>query len=191
MEILEGEIWKLLTNISRLHWISNYGRIWSVRWNRLLKPSYENKRYATIGILGTTYLLHRLVAETFIPNPENKPQVNHIDGDKHNNYSINLEWVTPSENQQHCVDMGLRINKSGKESNTLVLTKEQVEYCRENFSRKKAGRVLAKELGVSQPTVSSAIRGDSYYWIAPTGRETEETLLKQSKFYKDMWELYD
>lgn len=53
------------------------------------------------------FFIHRLMAETFIPNPENKSQINHKDGNKLNNNINNLEWVTPSENAQHAVKYGL------------------------------------------------------------------------------------
>ena len=83
-----------------------------------LKPSlcgnlsYENNMYATVGLTNSEghisrFRVHRLVAEAFIPNPEDKPEVNHIDGDKLNNHISNLEWSTRSENIKHAYDHGL------------------------------------------------------------------------------------
>ena len=90
--------------------IGNYviyanGRVFSNYKNRFLTPSLgsgrKNQRYRTVRLEGKTTLLHRLVAEAFIINPLNKPQVNHIDGDTENNDVKNLEWVTNKENARH------------------------------------------------------------------------------------------
>lgn len=64
----------------------------------------------------TTLKVHRVVAMAFIPNPDNLPQVNHIDGNKENNKSENLEWVNNSQNQLHAIDVGLRDIKFAKEA---------------------------------------------------------------------------
>ena len=71
----------------------------------------ERKGYMSVDLYEagqrTTRPIHRLVAEAFIPNPDNKPEVNHIDGNKHNNAVHNLEWVTHEENCRHAWDAGL------------------------------------------------------------------------------------
>ena len=97
--------------------ISSYGRIKNLKtqhWKHggMLKPKLNKttgyyRWTISINNVQTDYYVHRLVAETFIPNPQNKEQVNHIDGDKSNNCVDNLEWTTPKENTQHAFNNGL------------------------------------------------------------------------------------
>ena len=91
--------------------VTNDGNVFSIKSNKFLsKQVQSNGRYHTVSICKDgkpkTVRVHRLVAEAFIPNPEGKPQVNHIDCDTFNNDAINLEWVTISENMQHGYDRG-------------------------------------------------------------------------------------
>jgi hypothetical protein len=88
------------------------GKLFSVRSNRFLSLNLKPNGYvyAEFNVMGKiSYIrVHRIIAETFIPNPENKEQVNHIDGDKSNNHISNLEWVTQSENALHAIKTGLQ-----------------------------------------------------------------------------------
>ena len=99
--------------------------------------------------LNKTFSVHRMIAETYIPNPENKPQVNHIDGNKLNNDYNNLEWVSRSENMRHSVNV-LGKKYIGKLSN------EDIEYIRNNYKSRTKGSTqidLAKRFGVTQGAI--------------------------------------
>ena len=105
------EIKKPILNFEELYEISTLGRVSNYR--KFMKTYTINSGYHALKLVKngvrTSVLLHRLVAEAFIPNPDNKSEVNHIDGNKENNSVDNLEWVTSSENKIHALRSGLRI----------------------------------------------------------------------------------
>lgn len=111
------------------------------------------------------FKIHRCVAESFIPNPDNKPMINHIDGVKTNNNVNNLEWVTGKENTQHAFKTGLASALKGTENPYAKLTKEQVMYIRENHIPKDkefGSRALSKMFNVHHSTISNIIHYKSY-----------------------------
>lgn len=117
------------------------------------------------------YNIHRLVAETFIPNPENKPQVNHIDGNKQNNFVTNLEWVTPKENTQHAVKEGLMNPPIGERSGSSRHKESQVLEVIRLLADGKPNHEVAKLTGINDRAVSD-IRNKrrwGYLW------ETDQT----------------
>jgi len=100
--------------------------------------------------------IHRLVAEYFLPNPENLPQVNHKDCNKANNHVDNLEWISGSDNIKHAHKEG-RMIKRTTDANIVILTVDQVKEC---YTRVKSGEGLsevARSMGKPRTTISSIL----------------------------------
>ena len=98
--------------------------------------------------------VHRLIAESFIPNPDNKPEVNHIDGNKTNNNVLNLEWCTPSENQKHARNFGLRRCK---------ITMEIAEEIRKLYSEGGwSHRTLGEKFGIKKTNIGYIINNQRW-----------------------------
>ena len=124
------EIWKPIVGFEQLYEVSNLGNVRRIfrygrRWIGLCKPKITRDGYyeSTLVKDGKPKCIrtHRLVAQAFCENPENKAEVNHIDGNKLNNHADNLEWCTSSENQKHAYKLGLQ-----KVSGGAVLNRKRV-----------------------------------------------------------------
>ena len=108
--------------------ITENGEVINNHTLRRVKAQPNGKGYLRVCIGGKQRFVHRLVAEKYIPNPENKPQVNHKDGNKLNNSVGNLEWVTNQQNRNHAVKNDLHIH--GDKCPWSKLLKEQVDFIR-------------------------------------------------------------
>lgn len=114
--------------------VSNYGDIISLNYNktkkeRTLKPTKRKRGYMFVNLYGKQKQVHRVVAEVFIPNPENKPFINHKDGDKTNNIVTNLEWCTAKENNIHAIKTGL--NNKFRSAKHMKTAKENIKKATE------------------------------------------------------------
>jgi len=141
--------------------VSNYGRIRNDKTGRILKPRKDLCGYLYVGLYknGVRKMLkvHRLVANAFIPNPENKRTVNHIDGNKINNFVENLEWCTHKENTHHAMDTGLKDSKGEKHGRVKLSEKEVLEIRRIFATGDYSQTTLGEMFDVSQQHVSDII----------------------------------
>lgn len=128
------------------------GRVYSNYVSRFMSTPIDNSRYRRVNFKipslnkkTVKYLVHRLVAQTFIPNPLNLGYVNHIDGDKLNNDVSNLEWVTASENQKHAYRIGLK-SSAGVKNSRSILNETQVLAIHDRMLLGESSSGIAKDL---------------------------------------------
>jgi hypothetical protein len=164
------EIWKPVPEWENLYEVSNLGNLRSV--SRTIRNRYYEGQLLKLisGKSGYMYaslkdrsndrqclaLAHRLIAKVFIPNPDNKPQVNHIDGNKSNIGTTNLEWCTVSENAIHAFKTGLRRGKRGTESHLALLDEQAVRFIKIN-EYNLPQKILSQIVGISESQVHRII----------------------------------
>ena len=161
MQENKEEIWRDVIDFNGIYQVSNKGRIKSVK--RKVNSRYgeyktvpekylalnkdKNTHYISITLSlnckRITRFIHRLVAEAFIDNPENKCCVNHIDGDVTNNCVENLEWVTMSENSKHAYSKSRkRIKTNWNREEVIEFGNKVKEYCKDGWKEETLHRVF-------------------------------------------------
>jgi len=148
------------------YYATKSGKIYSAKTNRYLRPATTKLGYLQLGLShnnkGYSRLAHRLIAETYVPNPDNKKEVNHIDGDKTNNWDWNLEWATRAENMRHAFNKGL-ISQKGINNNRTKLNMWQIRIIKAILQLPRVTRpnqdVIGRMFGVQRGAISKINTG--------------------------------
>lgn len=168
------EIWKDIEGYEGMYQVSNLGRVkslsrrcsthWGTRLvpEKILKPQEKEFGYLCVNLhkdsKSKEFSIHRLVAFAFVPNPSNKPDVNHNDGNKQNNYPENLEWVTNLENIQHAVRTGLMSREQRthfQQAGTAAVSKKVI--CLNTSEVFDSLEAAARNYNVSSTTIYNCI----------------------------------
>lgn len=155
------EIWKEIKEYEGLYQVSNMGRVKSLRKNIILKKSITYRGYEKVNLsvnnIHKDYSVHRLVANAFIPNPDNLPQVNHKDENKTNNCVNNLEWCT----QKYNINYGTGTRRCQLANTNGKCSKPVLQYTLEGIFIKewKSTKDVQRNLGFAQSNIVAVCNG--------------------------------
>lgn len=173
------EIWRDVVGYEGVYEVSDYGRVRSKE--KYLKQT-NSKGYKSVTLKKDEnrrqYRVHRLVGFAFIPNPDNKPYINHIDGVKDNNKVENLEWCTQKENIRHAIDTGLMKSLYGESNGSSKLSESEVFKIRSLYHEKGyKQKKLATIFGVERSTISKIVSENN--WLS---LERYEGVKRESRY---------
>jgi len=169
------EVWKDIKGYEGYYQISSLGNVKSlrrtdIRGNRVpekvIKPNLKNTGYIDVNLCKDrdkkTYRVHRLVANAFLKNPSNKPQVNHKNGKKTDNRIENLEWCTGSENTTHSFKNKLQPLPLGIKNSQSKLSESDVLEIKQLLLKKMKQKEIAELFRISVPTISNIKRNKNW-----------------------------
>lgn len=184
------EIWKDIEGYEGLYQVSTYGRVKCLpkdvvstkhghirHYPERIAKTFNRNGYLSVELSKNgkrkKFTVHRLVAVAFINNPVNKPQVNHIDGNKLNNSVSNLEWATPKENIDHAYENGLKVAPEGndhwsrtkRDRVSRKLTENDVREIKNRLKNGERQKDIAKDFNVFKSTISKINIGETWDWV--------------------------
>lgn len=195
LKIYANEVWKDIEGYEGYYQVSDHGRVKSLdryvghlgknkalKKSRVFRNGWMNK--SLIVCLSKEdqskgFLIYRLVAKAFIPNPLEKPEVNHLDGNRYNNHISNLEWATRSENEKHAYDTGLYISRKGSQMHCAKLNESQISEIKDLFKQGVSRKNIASAFKIDYSQACKIIKGSSWKHLhIPAGDFINKSTLK-------------
>ena len=162
------EIWRDVIGYNGMYQVSNLGHVKTFMFNkgRVLRGSVNQHGYRTVNLrkngVAKKVFVHRLVAEAFIDNPNDKPFINHIDCNPLNNIVSNLEWCTQAENVHHTIRMGRAVNVVGEKNGKSKLTSDDVIKIREAWDMFHNYSEVGRMFSVNPGTIWAIINNKTW-----------------------------